>query len=231
LAGLDGPSQQIVIDAVLQGTAQSDIDALVRTAYDADRTKVSMTASADVTQTEVGIYNAQTQANILGNISVSATLGAEDNASGKIGEVQSAIDALPDGKTITIDVVTQYSTIGTPSNAVSGSPRMFGGVAGYAGGGTVIRAGEVAPEWIDHPGGGMRAMTDGLYAVPRGSYVNTAPASPGLAAAGGMSLTLNFFGSVGGSDRSAMNAWAHEELFPVFRKELERSAVAEGDVW
>lgn len=103
-----------------------------------------------------------------------------------------------------VDIVTRQSTvsIGTANyGGGSGLGEMFGGVAGYAQGGTVrIRAAEAGPEWIDYPsGGGMWAMTDGIYTVPKGAYVNTAPASRGMAAPGGNTFTLIFNGDVIGA--------------------------------
>ena len=63
-----------------------------------------------------------------------------------------------------------------------GNPGVYahGGVVGYANGGVVARMAEAGPELLRFRDGGTAwAMNDGLYNVPRGTYVTPAPASRG----------------------------------------------------
>jgi hypothetical protein len=78
-----------------------------------------------------------------------------------------------------------------------------GGVIPRAANGMVVGAAEVGPERFDFPGGGgFTAMTPGLYAAPRGTYIHTAPAtrSMGLDRGSGISLTIPIYGNVYGID-------------------------------
>ena len=77
----------------------------------------------------------------------------------------------------------------------------------------VIRAGEAGMEQFDFPNGrhGL-AVTDGLYTVPMGTYVHTAPAT--ATKGGGPSINVTIAGNVYGIDdlerqltRSIAGAW------------------------
>lgn len=80
-----------------------------------------------------------------------------------------------------------YQTTGAGTE--TGSNRL-GGVVGYAGGGVVARMGEAGAELLHFANGGTAlALTDGLYSVPRGTYVDTAPATKAkLAGVGGVTI-------------------------------------------
>lgn len=106
-----------------------------------------------------------------------ADVNANDNASGTISSVSSALSAL-DGRTATTYIntvyTTTYQTVGSPGGMFFG----LGGVAGYADGGVVARMAENGPEMLHFPMGGVAvAPSPGIYAVPRGTYVDTAPAT------------------------------------------------------
>lgn len=193
------PIEQTVTITADNSDALSKIGEVQSAAEKLGGTTATATLGVNASAAVIGIYNAQTQADNFGATSKNATIGVYDNASETIRGVISLMDSVA-SKTVALNVVTTYSSVGSPSGYSSGSDRMFGGVAGYADGGTVdIRAGERDPEWIDYPsGGGMWAMTDGIYSVPKGSYVNTAPASRGLAAPGGLTVNLIVQGDVNG---------------------------------
>jgi len=78
---------------------------------------------------------------------------------------------------------TAWSTTvyaGVSASNPSGGSRLHGGVVGYANGGVVARMAEAGPELLRFRDGGTAwAMQDGLYNVPRGTYVTPAPASKG----------------------------------------------------
>lgn len=78
---------------------------------------------------------------------------------------------------------TAWSTTvyaGVSGTNPSGGSRLHGGVVGYANGGVVARMAEAGPELLRFANGGTAwAMNDGLYNVPRGTYVTPAPASRG----------------------------------------------------
>lgn len=80
---------------------------------------------------------------------------------------------------------TAWSTTvyaGVSASNPSGGSRLHGGVVGYANGGVAIRAGEVMPELMRFANGGTAwAMNDGIYNVPRGTYVTPGPASKNYA--------------------------------------------------
>lgn len=105
----------------------------------------------------------------------------------------SAINALNGAHaTVTTEYVTNYVSTGTQPGFIPIAGR-HGGVMGYADGGIVARMAEAGPELLHFANGGMgMAMSDGLYNVPRGTYVTPAPASKG--ALGG--LTVQFQGPV-----------------------------------
>lgn len=129
-----------------------------------------------------------------------------DNASSGIAAAHNALMAL-DGSSATAYITTIQQTIG------GAGVFALGGVAGYAAGGVVIRAGEAGMEQFDFPNGrhGL-AVTDGLYTVPMGTYVHTAPAT--ATKGGGPSINVTIAGNVYGIDdlerqltRSLAGAW------------------------
>jgi hypothetical protein len=93
--------------------------------------------------------------------------GDNGGAMGAIGEVQDY-----DGVVLATsyhDIVTRYSSVGTPVRA-----EMMGGVVSeFAMGGVTIRAGEVGPEVAHFPMGGTALLPhDGFYNVPANTYIS-----------------------------------------------------------
>lgn len=73
-----------------------------------------------------------------------------------------------DSKTVYLDVVTRYSTIGTPARATR-----HGGIPRYAHGGIITELAEAGPELLHFAGGGVMPIVDrGIYAVPPHTYVS-----------------------------------------------------------
>lgn len=77
-----------------------------------------------------------------------------------------------------------------------------GGVPGYANGGAVRSwLAEIDPEIVHLAGGGVAlARSKGIYDVPRGSYVSTAPATRSLMAMGGPTIQVIVQGNIYGMD-------------------------------
>lgn len=121
----------------------------------------------------------------------SADVTVNDYATATLSNISALLAGLQD-RTVTVTTINQTL-----------NPFMLGGVAGYADGGMVtIRAGEAGPERLDFPSGrnGL-AVTDGLYTVPVGTYVNTAPATAmSTGNWGGVSVTININGPASWDD-------------------------------
>jgi hypothetical protein len=110
-----------------------------------------------------------------------ASINAQDNASGTIRGVASALAAI-DGS-----VATTYINIVEQKIGAAG----LGGVMGYDSGGVVARMGEYGTERLTFPGGGIAFTSgDALYNVPRGTLVtpHTGLENTG---GGGINLTVN----------------------------------------
>jgi hypothetical protein len=179
-----GPMQKL-IDATeqlayTQLLIQADMDAeeanrqfeeIFGHAAEWEETSVEATVSADTSQAVSAVTDAQNQVDTFGRSSASATIGVVDNATGVI---YGAINALGDfaGRTAT-------AYIQTIDLGVSGTRRGLGGVASYATGGMVrAEMAEWGPELLHFPNGGVALARDrGIYSVPQGTYVDTAPAT------------------------------------------------------
>lgn len=122
-------------------------------------------------------------------------------------------------KSMTINVVTAYSTVGTPSLYAG---IRHGGIAGYAHGGMVMaELAEAGPEVLRFANGGTAMVNDrGLYNIPVGTYV-----SPNNAVGndvGGIVIHVDFSGAqFNGASRDDMRAWAQEEFIPSLRRVIQ----------
>ncbi|MGB3305498.1 MAG: hypothetical protein WBA63_04875 [Thermomicrobiales bacterium] len=154
-------------DAATQaiGEVQSAIDALPKD------TPIAVTAS---TSDAVSSINAVTETIALVPKSTEVTVSAlTGDAVANINAVISALDSVY-SKTVVLDVVTQYTTIGSPSAGARGVAR-HGGVPGYAMGGVLFEAGEAGPEMAHFAGGGTALIPDhGLYVAPPHTYIEPA---------------------------------------------------------
>jgi hypothetical protein len=111
------------------------------------------------------------------DVSVTGALEAQSQLQG----VADLANSIPSNVTTTITTIRQE---------IGQSPFLHGGVAGYADGGVVARMAEAGPELLYFRDGGMGiAARDGLYNVPRGTYVTPAPASKAaLSRSGGITI-------------------------------------------
>jgi hypothetical protein len=109
-----------------------------------------------------------------GSSATAQALTNNGQAMGAIAAVSGALAAL-NGRTATTYINTVYTT----SYITSGLPGGLGGVMnGYAAGGVVAEMAEWGPEMLHFPNGGVAiAPTRGIYNVPMGTYVDTAPAT------------------------------------------------------
>lgn len=116
--------------------------------------------------------------------------GADDSIEGLI-RYYNWLSSLPGHVTTVIE--TQYTVTGSDGSTRdrgSGSSRL-GGVVGYRNGGIPVELAEAGPELLHFRNGGSAwAMNRGIYNVPRGTYVDTAPASR-LKAGGGGGMTIH----------------------------------------
>jgi hypothetical protein len=142
-------------------------------AVDWDGTETTADVKADAAQARGEIEDALDQMGGWDAASGTADANVNDNASATILNVSSLLSAL-DGRTSTSYIVTEYiSNYSSNMSAVG-----HGGVAGYAVGGVVAEMAEWGPELLHFPNGGVALARDrGLYSVPQGTYVDTAPAT------------------------------------------------------
>lgn len=180
----------------------------VQTAADKLGSTNSVVSLSAVNGASSVILGAQSLADDFGVTNVSATLGANDNASGTI---QGVIDLMGsfESKTVTLSVVTAYSTIGTPPKATE-----HGGLIGYASGGLIphIAAEGDRAELAHYANGGVAVLPrEDVYLNPPGTYISPAPANPGIAAGG---ISIVFTGNFNGSNRLELNEWAEQDLLP-----------------
>lgn len=114
-------------------------------------------------------------------------LDRANEAMAAIATYSQMLDSLPSSKTTTLYVDTVESFRGSSASPLGGRD---GGVMGYANGGVITRMAEAGPEFLRFRNGGSAwAMTDGLYNVPRGTFVTPAPASKGMKS--GVQLNIN----------------------------------------
>lgn len=126
-----------------------------------------------------------------------ATVNIEDLATGPLYAIMGLVNGL-DGRSVTTYVQTVYESVTSDTRF---GAMALGGVAGFDNGGMVtIRAGEAGIERLDFPNGryGL-AVRDGLYSVPVGTYVNTAPATAAKLG-GGPTIEVHIHGNVYGID-------------------------------
>jgi len=121
--------------------------------------------------------------------------GADDSIDGLI-RYYNWISSIPGHVSTVIETIyTVTGSDGETRGRGSGTNRL-GGVVGYANGGTVMaELAEAGPELLHFRNGGSAwAMQRGVYNVPKGTYVDTAPASRLKAGSGGG--VNNFYGPV-----------------------------------
>jgi hypothetical protein len=150
---------------------------------------------ADKSNADSTLGTAENRLRTWGGSSGTAKVNAQDNASSKINSVIDLLNSVPASvtTTLTTNLVTNYITTGTPGGVG------FGGVAGYANGGVVAELAEWGPELVHYPSGGMGlAVNRGMYNLPVGSYVDTAPSTTAkLSSFGGVTLNMTINGNVG----------------------------------
>jgi hypothetical protein len=115
-----------------------------------------------------------------------------DAASQQLDFMKRQLDAL-DGRVVTSYAQVRSSgSIFFPGTSAQETTGRLGGVMGYAGGGVVARMAEAGPELLHFSNGGSAlALTDGLYNVPRGTFVDTAPATKAkLGGMGGETIVI-----------------------------------------
>lgn len=155
--------------------------------------------------------------------------GAE-TAIGLAHSVANAINAIPTSKTstITTNVVTAYSSTGSPSRGVSGAIKearlggvvqelATGGVANYV---PFYGAEGNRPELLHFANGGTAPIyTEGVYAVPPMTYVSPANANPGLSGGGDIYLSIPIHGNVYGI--SDLTQQVLREMVPALKDVIE----------
>jgi hypothetical protein len=205
-SGEDGVTALIdALDRATQATWVATFDGDISAAEAAYNTATGMnvnwdnligtsTVAADNAPATSAISWAQTVLATWGGSSAAARVNVVDNASGILAGVQSMLNNL-NGQVAT----TYVQTI-----ALQAKQMGLGGVAGYADGGVVAKMAEWGPEMLHFPNGGIVvAQTPGIYSVPQGTYVDTAPATAAKmqsVSGGGVNVVINVAGSVGVDD-------------------------------
>lgn len=99
------------------------------------------------------------------------------------------------GQTATFYINTQQTgvAIGNPNGpSIDNNENRLGGVVGYRNGGVMAQLAEAGPELLHFRNGGSAwAMDRGVYNVPKGTYVDTAPASKLKAGSGGGGIHIS----------------------------------------
>jgi hypothetical protein len=187
---------QLLIEAEMDPTAaNAAFEEIFGHAADWDETSVSATAEVDNSGAISSTQEAQSALDTFGNSTGTGTANVQDNASGTLSAIASQIFGL-NGMTATTYVITEYiSNYSSNMSAVG-----HGGVAGYAVGGVVAEMAEWGPELLHFPNGGVALARDrGLYSVPQGTYVDTAPATA-YKLGGGVGVTININGPASWDD-------------------------------
>lgn len=170
LAGIAPTDQEIIITATLQDNAsqglssvQSTIDSLPKD------TPITVTAS---TSDAISSINAVTETIALVPKSTEVTVSASTGDA--VANINAVIDAMNSvySKTVVLDVVTQYTTVGTPAAGARGVAR-HGGIPGYAHGGVLFEGGEAGPELAHFATGGTALLpSHALYLAPPHTYIS-----------------------------------------------------------
>lgn len=200
----------------LTGTedAKSKLDVLTEAIEQLTVAQWVATFDGDPSKAEAAYERVMGDANAWDNLTASATFAIEDHATATLQNISALLNGLQD-RTVTVTTINQTL-----------NPfMMLGGVAGYAGGGVVIRAGEAGPERLDFPNGmhGL-AVTDGLYNVPVGTYVNTAPATA-TGNHGGITVNVTVNGSVGVDD---LTEQVTRQLVPALQRAIKINRTGHG---
>lgn len=193
-------------------------------------TSAATTAIGEVTSTEIPdktaiVLGDNTGAmQSIGDVNSAAIDAKTLTIGGANGDAISAINEVNNmavyDKYMTINVVTAYSTIGSPSGAGYLSER-HGGIPGYAHGGIPVELAEGnRAELLSFANGGvMPIFQHGIYEVPPHTYVS--PSNTGTAY-GGPNITVDFSGAVfNNTDAEAMDRWAQERLVPALRRVIQ----------
>lgn len=187
--------------------SMSDLELLTSAMEDLDQTLATLIAILQ-DDASTPISEVSSRLDDLNNKVASPTITVIDNASASI---RGAIDLLNsfDGRNAYSTITTEYITIASERNS-----RGHGGIAGYATGGVVAEMAEWGPELLHFPNGGVAlARNPGIYTVPAGTLVDTAPATAEKLN-NGPTINVTISGNVYGIDdlerqltRSISDAW------------------------
>jgi 3-dehydroquinate dehydratase len=149
-----------------------------------------------------------------------ADANVNDNASGTLANIAGVLNSL-DGRSVTSTVTTVFQQIG---QQVTGIFARNGGVIdGYAQGGVVAQMAEVGPELLHFPNGGVAlARNPGIYTVPQGTYVDTAPATAEKLGGMGRPFIGELHVHTNGTNARQMAEDVARELVPAFAQMLRQ---------
>ena len=179
---------------------------------------VSTPGAAIATTMLSGVTGAANSIPDSASVTVSAPGAA--SAAAALFAVANAANSIPSSvsTTVTTNVVTAYSTIGSPAGFTA---VRHGGIPAFAGGG-LFRAGEAGYEQAVYPGGLTVGLpTDGLYATRQAPYVRPANAVQG---GGGLTLNVTVAGNVYGITDLTERIAA--EMLPALASELQTHTTA-----
>lgn len=208
-----GQGWQTAFDNIQQvTTAAQALDAI------SPSVDVSTPGAAIATTMLSGVTGAANSIPDSASVTVSAPGAAA--AASALYAVASAANSIPSSvsTTVTTNVVTAYSTIGSPAGFTA---VRHGGIPAFAGGG-LFRAGEAGYEQAVYPGGLTVGLpTDGLYATRQAPYVRPANAVQG---GGGLTLNVTVAGNVYGITDLTERIAA--EMLPALASELQTHTTA-----
>lgn len=151
------------------------------------------------------------------------TINLVDNATDQIYAAIGAMNEL-DGRVATSYITTYVQTVGDfIGSGTSPLGNALGGVVGYAQGGVVAEMAEWGPELLHYPNGGVAlAKTPGIYTVPAGTYVDTAPATAEKLGGMGRPFIGELHVHTNGTNARQMAEDVARELVPAFAQMLRQ---------
>ena len=201
----------------LDDQASSPIADLAAQMADLNETVAVLITYLDDDEANNGITELKAQMADLDDTTAFPQVSLIDGATSGLQNIAGLLASL-DGQVATTYVQTVNQTIQQTLN-----PFGNGGVAGYASGGVVAKMAEWGPELLHFPNGGVAlARNPGIYSVPQGTYVDTAPATAEKLGGMGRPFIGELHVHTNGTNARQMAEDVARELVPAFAQMLRQ---------